>query len=88
VYLKNNKKKKIWWLPNYYFTPSDKQPGEVNNYKYGEFSVAKCPECDGAWEYGVIGKKRIPIYHNEFPTYKLKNKVCPNCKNKESDDES
>ena len=75
--------KRIWWIPNYYFSPPDKIPGEVNNYSYGNFSVAMCPECETAWEYGLIGKKRVPVYYNEFPTYKLKEVKCPKCKGKD-----
>ena len=75
--------KRIWWIPNYYFSPPDKTPGEVNNYNYGDFSVAMCPECKTAWEYGLIGKKRVPVYYNEFPTYKLKEVKCPKCKGKD-----
>jgi len=75
-------KKKIWWLPNYYFNPPDKLPGEVNNYSFGDFSVTLCPECDTAWEYGLIGKKRIPVYYDDFPTYKLKPLLCPKCEEK------
>ena len=80
------KKKKIWWVPDYYFTPQDKQPGEVNNYRYGDFSVFNCPKCERPWEYGTIGKKRAPIYHGEFPKYKLVNKTCPDCEEKDETD--
>ena len=79
-------KKKIWWLPNYYFTPPERLPGEVNNYNYGEFSVAACPECSLAWEIGLIGKKRIPVYYDDFPRYKLKESLCPKCKEKHETD--
>ena len=75
-------KKRIWWIPNYYFSPPDKTPGEVNNYSYGDFSVAMCPECETAWEYGLIGKKRVPVYYDDFPIYKLKAVECPKCKEK------
>jgi len=75
-------KKRIWWIPNYYFSPPDKTPGEVNNYSYGDFSVAMCPECETAWEYGLIGKKRVPVYYDDFPIYKLKEVECPKCKEK------
>ena len=75
-------KKRIWWIPNYYFSPPDKIPGEVNNYSYGDFSVAMCPECETAWEYGLIGKKRVPVYYDDFPIYKLKAVECPKCKGK------
>ena len=74
--------KRIWWIPNYYFSPPDKIPGEVNNYSYGDFSVAMCPECETAWEYGLIGKKRVPVYYDDFPIYKLKEVECPKCKEK------
>ena len=86
MYLGKKKKKKIWWLPDYYFNPSDRQPGEGNNYNYGVFSVFKCPKCDLAWEYGLIGKKRVPIHYNNFPTYGLKNKLCPMCEEKNETD--
>jgi len=86
LYLGKKKEKKPWWLPNYYFTPQEKQPGEVNNYKYGVFSVSRCPECEHAWEYGVVGKRRVPIYHEDFPTYKLKEKICPQCEGKNETD--
>ena len=76
-------KKRIWWIPNYYFSPPDKIPGEVNNYSYGDFSVAMCPECETAWEYGLIGKKRVPVYYTDFPAYKLKEVKCPKCKGKD-----
>jgi hypothetical protein len=75
--------KRIWWIPNYYFSPPDKIPGEVNNYSYGNFSVAMCPECETAWEYGLIGKKRVPVYYDDFPIYKLKEVKCPKCKGKD-----
>ena len=75
-------KKRIWWIPNYYFSPPDKTPGEVNNYSYGDFSVEMCPECETAWEYGLIGKKRVPVYYDDFPIYKLKAVECPKCKEK------
>ena len=75
--------KRIWWIPNYYFSPPDKIPGEVNNYSYGEFSVAMCPECETAWEYGLIGKKRVPVYYDDFPIFKLKEVKCPKCKGKD-----
>ena len=80
--LGKNGKKRIWWIPNYYFSPPDKIPGEVNNYSYGDFSVAMCPECETAWEYGLIGKKRVPVYYDDFPTYKLKETKCPRCEGK------
>ncbi len=73
-------KKKIWWLPSYYFNPPGKIPSEVNNYSYGEFSVVLCPSCNTAWERGLVGKKRIPVYYDDFPTYRLKQKKCPRCK--------
>jgi len=76
-------KKRIWWIPNYYFSPPDKTPGEVNNYSYGDFSVAMCPECETAWEYGLIGKKRVPVYYDDFPKWKLKETECPSCKEKD-----
>ena len=82
MFLGKKKKKKPWWLPDYYFTPQDKRPGEVNNYKYGDFSVYRCPECEQAWEFGLIGKKRVPIYHDEFPKYKLQKITCPDCEKK------
>ena len=75
--------KRIWWIPNYYFSPPDKIPGEVNNYSYGDFSVAMCPECETAWEYGLIGKKRVPVYYDDFPIFKLKEVKCPKCKGKD-----
>ena len=75
--------KRIWWIPNYYFSPPDKTPGEVNNYSYGDFSVAMCPECETAWEYGLIGKKRVPVYYDDFPIFKLKEVKCPKCKGKD-----
>jgi len=84
--LGKRKKKKTWWLPDYYFTPKEKQPGEVNNYKYGVFSVSKCPECGQAWEYGMVGKKRVSVYYQEFPKYKLKHKLCPECEDKDETD--
>ena len=80
--LSKKDKKKIWWLPNYYFNPPGKKSGEVNNYSYGDFSVSACPECGTAWERGLIGKKRIPVYYDDFPTYKLKQKTCPRCEEK------
>ena len=80
--LSKKDKKKIWWLPNYYFNPPEKKSGEVNNYSYGDFSVSACPECGTAWERGLIGKKRIPVYYDDFPTYKLKQKTCPRCEEK------
>ena len=80
------KKKKTWWLPDYYFNPPEKRPGEINNYSYGEFSVMMCPECEMAWEYGLVGKKRVPIYYNDFPTFKLKEHTCPNCEAKNETD--
>jgi len=86
LYLGKKKKKKIWWLPSYHFTPQEKQPGEVNNYKYGDFSVTMCTKCEKAWEYGLVGKKRVPIYYDDFPTFKLKDKDCPACEgNNEAD---
>ena len=78
--------KRTWWIPNYYFSPPDKAPGEVNNYSYGDFSVAMCPECETAWEYGLIGKKRVPVYYDDFPTYKLKEVKCPRCEEKNETD--
>ena len=72
-------KKRIWWLPDYYFNPPEKQPGEVNNYSYGDFSVTMCPKCEKAWERGLVGKKRVPVYYDDFPVWKLKEKNCPNC---------
>ena len=75
--------KRIWWIPNYYFSPPEKIPGEVNNYSYGDFSVAMCPECETAWEYGLIGKKRVPVYYDDFPIFKLKEVKCPKCKGKD-----
>ena len=80
--LSKKDKKKIWWLPNYYFNPPEKKSGEVNNYSYGDFSVSACPECGTAWERGLVGKKRIPVYYDDFPTYKLKQKTCPRCEEK------
>ena len=80
------KKKRIWWLPDYYFNPPEKQPGEVNNYSYGDFSVMLCPACKKAWELGLVGKKRIPVYYDDFPTWKLKEETCPSCKGKDETD--
>ena len=79
MYLKKKKKKKIWWLPDYYFNPKVQKPGEIDSYKSGDFPVYHCPKCNKAWEYGLVGKKRIPVYYDEFPTYKLKHNACPNC---------
>ena len=79
-------KKRTWWIPNYYFKPPEKTPGEVNNYSYGDFPVAMCPECETAWEYGLIGKKRVPVYYDDFPTYKLKEVECPKCEGKNETD--
>ena len=73
------KKKRTWWLPEYYFNPPDKQPGEVNNYSYGDFSVTMCSGCKKAWELGLVGKKRIPVYYDDFPAWKLKEDTCPSC---------
>ena len=36
-----------------------------------------------AWEYGLVGKKRIPVYYDDFPIYKLKENTCPRCKDKQ-----
>ena len=80
MYLGKKKKKRTWWLPNYYFNPPEKQPGEVNNYSYGDFSVTMCPRCEKAWERGLVGKKRVPVYYDDFPTWKLKEETCPSCK--------
>ena len=41
-----------------------------------------CPECMCVWEYGLIGKRRSPIYYDDFPTYKLEESKCPRCKEK------
>ena len=79
-------KKRTWWIPNYYFTPRDKTPGEGNNYSYGDFPVSMCPKCGTAWEYGLIGKKRVPVYYDDFPTYKLKEIRCPRCEEKHETD--
>jgi len=76
------KNKNIWWIPSYHFSPQEKTPGEVNNYSYGNFSVLLCPVCDFVWEYGLVGKKRTPIYYDDFPRYKLKEVKCPSCKEK------
>jgi hypothetical protein len=84
--LGKKKKKRIWWLPDYYFNPPDKQPGEVNNYAYGDFSVTMCPSCRKAWELGLVGKKRIPVYYEDFPTLNLKEETCPGCKEKNETD--
>ena len=84
--LGKNNKKRIWWLPNYYFNPPEKKAGEVNNYSYGDFPVMMCPKCDTAWEYGRVGKKRAPVYYDEFPTYKLKELKCPKCEGKDETD--
>ena len=86
MYLGKKKKKNIWWLPDYYFTPPARQPGEVNNYNFGDFSVTMCPKCEMAWEYGLVGKKRIPIYYDDFPTFKLKDTICPRCEEKDETD--
>jgi len=86
LYLGKKKKKRTWWLPDYYFNPPAKQPGEVNNYSYGEFSVTMCPECEKAWELGLVGKKRIPVYYDDFPTWKLKEETCPSCKENDETD--
>ena len=80
------KKKRTWWLPDYYFNQPEKQPGEVNNYSYGAFSVMMCPKCEKAWELGLVGKKRIPVYYDDFPIWKLKEETCPSCKEKEETD--
>ena len=82
MYLEKKNKKRTWWLPSYYFNPPEKRAGEVNNYSYGDFSVTKCPKCEMAWEYGLVGKTRIPIYYDDFPIYRLKEIKCPNCKDK------
>ena len=82
MYLGKKKKKRIWWLPDYYFNPPEKQPGEVNNYNYGDFSVEYCPKCKKSWEYGAVGKKRIPVYYDDFPILNLKKTKCPNCEEK------
>ena len=74
------KKKRTWWLPNYHFNPPAKRPGEVNNYNYGDFSVRMCPRCEKAWEFGLVGKKRVPVYYDDFPKWKLKEAYCPGCK--------
>ena len=79
-------KKRTWWIPNYYFNPPEKTPGEVNNYSYGDFPVSMCPECEIAWEYGLIGKKRVPVYYDDFPTFKLKEAKCPRCEEKDEVD--
>ena len=81
--LKNKKEKNIWWIPSYYFSLQEKTPGEVNNYSYGNFSVALCSKCNFAWELSLVGKKRIPVYYDNFPRYKLKKVKCPSCKEKE-----
>ena len=81
--LGKKEKKKPWWLPNYYFNPPERRPGEGNNYSFGDFPVRVCPECDMAWEYGLVGKKRIPVYYDDFPIYKLKENTCPKCKDKQ-----
>ena len=75
-------KKRTWGLPNYYFNPPDKTAGEVNNYSFGKFPVTVCPKCETAWEYGLVGKKRIPVYYDDFPIFKLKKIECPKCKDK------
>ena len=77
--LGKEKKKKAWWLPDYYFKTRNKIAGEINNSSYGDFSVMICPECNNAWEFGFIGKKRSPVYYDDFPTYKLKKNKCPKC---------
>ena len=79
-------KKKTWWLPNYYFNPPAKKAGEVNNSSYGRFSVMICPECNYAWEIGLIGKKRCAVYYDDFPSYKLEKVQCPNCEDKHETD--
>lgn len=80
MYLGKKKDKKPWWLPDYYVIPPKKLPGEVNNYNLGRFSVMVCPKCDMAWEYGIIGKRRVPIYYEDFPKYNLEVKTCQDCK--------
>jgi hypothetical protein len=72
-------KKKPWWIADYYIKPPDKYLGEINNYNYGAFSVTLCPDCKMPWEYDTVGKKRIPVYYNDFPSYKLEENTCPQC---------
>ena len=79
-------KKRTWWLPSYYFNPPEKKAGEVNNYSFGKFPVTVCPRCETAWEYGLVGKKRIPVYYDDFPIFKLKQAKCPNCEKKDETD--
>ena len=86
MYLGKKKDKKPWWLPDYYVIPPKKQAGEVNNYNLGRFSVMVCHKCDKAWEYGIIGKRRVPVYYDDFPTYKLKEIRCPRCEEKHETD--
>ena len=80
--LAKKRKKITWWLPDYYYNPPDKRPGEVNHYNYRSFPVNMCPKCGTAWELGLVGKKRLPIYYDDFPTFKLKEVECSKCKNK------
>lgn len=86
MYLGKKKKNKIWWLPGYYFNPPEKRPGELNNYSFGNFSVTMCPGCKTAWEYGLVGKRRTPVYYTDFPIYKLKEVKCPKCEESDETD--
>ena len=56
-------------------------PYDRNNKRKGnEFRVNFCTSCNKAYEYYYLsGCGSRLIYHEDFPVYKIKRKVCRNC---------
>ena len=47
---------------------------------YNDFRIKFCTSCERIYEYYHLWRVGMTIiYHDDFPTYKIKRKVCCNC---------
>ena len=54
--------------------------GNKLNQKKNAFKVYLCPDCNRVHENTYFnGEGRKTVYHEDFPTYKLKREACSDC---------
>ena len=76
-------KQLAWWIPEpRIFKTKDKEFNEKVSY----FPVRYCRTCYKVWEVPLVHtREKELVYHEDFPTYKLKREICYACVKEKKD---
>ena len=67
-----------WWIPKY---EQDDKTKYIKKYRSDERKsrMFLCMKCNQVWQSSYGGNIK-ETYYDDFPTYKLKRKICNECK--------